>query len=295
MNQFNRIAASSGPTSNNMPRISNAFLSKILAVFVTGLKLEISVALSLVLGALSSPAQAASLTLESFVFEEVSGDFTITGGDVTTDVFRIFQDVTGADVDLLMSIEGLQESGFIGFRFESVLTNRTDTPWIFFDHELQEEAGTPSPEEDGLSFAQDIAIFRPFTSNIFPVVDEVTDVRDFVNFSGGVVNPNETVSFRYVILDNDPNDLFFLRQRPNFAPGGVGLIELEPEPIDLAVSESVAITSSSETRETPPVASPSLPVSEPGLDQSVATVPEPGIFLGLFGLISVGGLLRRRR
>lgn len=294
MNQLNRIAAISGPTSNGMPRISNAFLPNVLPVFFTGWKLELSVAFALVLGTLSSPAQAASLRLDDFVFEEVSGDFTITGGEVTSDVFRVFQEVTGPDIDLLMSIEGLQESGFIGFQFESVLTNRTDTPWIFLDHELQEEAGTPSPEEDGLSFAQDIATFRPFTSNTFSVVDEVTDVRDFINFSDGLVNPDETVSFRYVILDNDPNDLFFLRQRPNFAPGGVGLVSPEePEPIPLAVSEPVTVAS--ELTVTQPVASPLSSIAEPLVDQSPTSVPEPGIFWGLFGLMGVERLLRCRR
>ncbi|MGD1855171.1 MAG: PEP-CTERM sorting domain-containing protein [Leptolyngbyaceae cyanobacterium] len=246
---------------------------------------------------LAAPASAATLSLENFVFSEAGGDFTITGGEATPDAFRVFQDVTGPNVDLFMSIQGLRSSGFIGFRFESVLTNRTNTPWIFFDHELQEQFGVPSPEEDGLSFAQNLAQFRPFTSNQFSVVDEVTDVRDFVNFSGGVVNPNETVSFRYVVLDNDPNDLFFLRQRPNFAPGGVGVVTPAPvppppappaaEPPPLPVAE-------------PPVAEPPAPVEEPDVSpapvaQPAVSVPEPGITAGLFGLMWWGMLIRRRR
>ncbi|MEM7793000.1 MAG: PEP-CTERM sorting domain-containing protein [Cyanobacteria bacterium P01_C01_bin.118] len=266
-------------------------------------KRGLPVAFSLVLSLIATPAKAASLTLENFSFSEVSGDFTITGGETTPDAFRIFQDVTGPNIDLFTSIQGLRSSGFIGFRFESVLTNRTNTPWIFFDHELQEQFGVPSPEEDGLSFAQRIDRFRPFTSNTFSNVDEVTDVRDFVNFSGGVVNPNETVTFRYVILDNNPNDLFFLRQRPNFAPGGVGVVAVPPvapppTPVALPpppppVVPPAPVVPPSEP-EPPAPTPPSVPDAIPDpVEQPVATVPEPGI--SLLGLIGLGLWLQRRR
>ncbi|NEP61303.1 MAG: hypothetical protein F6K31_30835, partial [Symploca sp. SIO2G7] len=88
-----------------------------------------------VLSLVAAPVQAASLVLENIRFSEVAGDFTITGGERTEDALRIFQNVTGPDIDLFMSIEGLLSSGFFGFRFESVVTNLTDTPWIFYDHE----------------------------------------------------------------------------------------------------------------------------------------------------------------
>ena len=253
----------------------------------------------LALGLLAAPAKAASLVLEDLGFSEVAGDFVITGGEVGTDTLRIFQDVTGPNIDLFTSVQGLRSSGFIGFRLESVLTNRTDTPWIFFDHELQEQFGVASPEEDGLSFAQQFNSVRP-TSDAFSTVDEVTDVRDFVNFSGGVVNPNQTVTFRYFILDNAPNDLFFLRQRPNFAPGGVGVVPVSPTPPVAA-------------QPTPPVAAPPAPPvvapPEPAIPPAppvvvlepvvspvpVTQVPEPGMMLGLLGLIGLVGLGRRVR
>ena len=253
----------------------------------------------LALGLLAAPAKAASLVLEDLGFSEVAGDFVITGGEVGTDTLRIFQDVTGPNIDLFTSVQGLRSSGFIGFRLESVLTNRTDTPWIFFDHELQEQFGVASPEEDGLSFAQQFNSVRP-TSDAFSTVDEVTDVRDFVNFSGGVVNPNQTVTFRYFILDNAPNDLFFLRQRPNFAPGGVGVVPVSPAPPVAA-------------QPTPPVAAPPAPPvvapPEPAIPPAppvvvlepvvspvpVTQVPEPGMMLGLLGLIGLVGLGRRVR
>ncbi|NEQ52895.1 MAG: hypothetical protein F6K11_22605 [Leptolyngbya sp. SIO3F4] len=267
---------------------------------------RLPVAASLALGFLATPTEAATLSLGNFVFSEVSGDFTITGGEATPDAFRLFQDVTGPNVDLFLSVQGLRSSGFIGFRFESILTNRTNTPWIFFDHELQEQFGVPSPEEDGLSFAQGIDFFRPFTSNAFSVVDEVTDVRDFVNFSGGVVNPNETVRFNYVILDNDPNDLFFLRQRPNFAPGGVGVVTPvpvapppppppPPPPVPVVVVPPATPVSDPPPPVEPPTPDPPPVPSEP-VDSPVATtIPEPGISTGIFGLLWLGVLLRHMR
>ena len=259
----------------------------------------VPVILLLALGLMASPAKAATLVLESLEFSEVAGDFVITGGEVGTDTLRIFQDVTVPNIDLFTSVQGLESSGFIGFRLESVLTNRTDTPWVFFDHELQEQFGVASPEEDGLSFAQQFDSVRP-TSNVFSSVDEVTDVRDFVNFSGGVVNPNQTVTFRYFILDNAPNDLFFLRQRPNFAPGGVGVVPVPPAPPVVAPPASPAPPVVVAPPAPPAPASPPTPptpvvVPEPVVSPvPVTQVPEPGTALGLVGLIGVVGLGQRR-
>ena len=245
-------------------------------------KRGLPVASLLFLGLLATPAKAASLALEGLLFTEVSGDFTITGGTRTEDSLRIFQDVTGPNIDLFTSIGGLASTNFIGFRLESVVTNRTNTPWVFFDHELQEQRGVPSPEEDGLSFAQGIPSVRP-VSDVFSVVDEVTDVRDFVNFTDGVVNPNETVLFRYFVLDNAPNDLFFLRQRPNFAPGGVGTVT-PPPATPPATSEPPAASP-------PPVTLPDpapISISEPATPPPMVAVPEPGLLMGLLAIVGLG-------
>jgi len=265
-------------------------------------KRALPVAFLIAVGLWNTSAKAASLSLENLTFSEAAGDFTITGAERTSDALRVFQDVTGPNIDLFISVQGLLSAGLIGFRFESVLTNRTNTPWVFFDHELQEQFGVASPEEDGLSFAQGFQSERP-VSNRFSNVDEVTDVRDFANFSGGVVNPNETVTFRYFILDNAPNDLFFLRQRPNFASGGVGLVNVPPTPPPAPVvvvappapppvvtpePEPVVIP---EPVPVPPEPEPVVaPIPEP---EPVATVPEPGLAIGLLGLMGLG-LWRQR-
>ena len=246
---------------------------------------RLSVTWIVTLGLLATPTQAASLVLEGLEFSEVSGDFTITGGQTTQDALRIFQDITGPNIDLFMSIEGLESENLLGFRMESVVTNRTDTPWVFFDLELQEQFGVASPEEDGLSFAQEFSSVRP-TSEVFPTVDEVTDVRDFANFTGSVVNPNETATFRYFILDNSPTDLFFLRQRPNFAPGGVGTVM--PPPATPAPPPSVV----DDIPAVPPPA-PEMPFEPINQPSPVAKVPEPSLVVSLSGLIALGWLRRR--
>ncbi|MFG6101065.1 hypothetical protein U2F10_02350 [Leptothoe sp. EHU-05/26/07-4] len=267
-------------------------------------KRGLTVALLVTLGLWAAPAEAATLVLENLTFREVTGDFRITRGERTSDALRIFQDVTGPNIDLFLSIEGLRREGLIGFRLESVVTNRTNTPWVFFDHELQEQFRVPSPEEDGLSFAQGIPSVRP-RSNAFSVVDEVTDVRDFVNFTGGVVNPNQTVTFRYFILDNAPNDLFFLRQRPNFAPGGVGVVTPPPRPPRPApprpTPPPVTPVTPPVTPVTPPPVAPVTPPTPPPVIDPIpdptplTSVPEPGVLIGLLSMVGLGYWCQRLR
>ena len=170
---------------------------------------------------------AAPITINGLTFTEVSANVQITSGSGTgsvADPIVLHENVSGLDVT--MSIEGLigfgnltQSGHAAGFALQKVVTNLTSAAWNFYDHELQETLGVPSGEGDGLSFAQGCASCRPFTSNMFTIVDEIIDVRDYVNFSGGIVNPGETVTFNIMITDNTPLDIFYLRQRPDFEPG----------------------------------------------------------------------------
>ncbi|NJP11390.1 MAG: PEP-CTERM sorting domain-containing protein [Leptolyngbyaceae cyanobacterium RU_5_1] len=237
------------------------------------------------------PAQAVSLDIGGLRFSEVSGDFRITGGRVDSSIFVIEQEVTGPNINLFMAIDGLLNAcpgvGGCYFRFQSVLTNQTGTPWALFDHELQEIYGAPSPEEDGLSFAQQIPQLRPFTSNRFGAVDEVIDVRDYVNYSGGVVAPGDTVTFNYVIADTTPLNRFFLLQRPNFQAGGGGFINPTPQPTPSPTPENGGII------DPEPSPSPEFPID----GGSNAAVPEPSTILGLllFGAIAGGVKLKQSR
>jgi hypothetical protein len=191
----------------------------------------------------SGTAWAAPVSTAGLTFSEVTGDVTLisaSGTGSAADPIVLTEIVSGLDVTI--SIQGLSPAfgnpaltgHATGFRLRKVVTNNTGQTWNFFDFELQETLGVASAEGDGLSFAQGAPVVRPFTSDRFGTVDEVTDVRDFVNFSGGSVLNGQTVTFNLAITDNTPISPFFLRQRPNFAPGGGGDI-LVPEPTSLTL------------------------------------------------------------
>ncbi|WP_431657558.1 PEP-CTERM sorting domain-containing protein [Pantanalinema rosaneae] len=266
-------------------------------------------AIGLVAGlGIATEAQAARLRLGDVSFEEVSGNFQITGGSRSTDFYTIYQDVTGPDVNLLMRIEGfdrLYRQGYVGIRVQSIVRNLTGTPWIFFDHELRENQNIPSPEADGLSFAQGYTTIRPFTSDLLPLANEVIDVRDFVNYSGGIVQPGQTVTFIYAITDNSPQSHFFLLQRPNFQPGGVGFVDPlpspppeppvippipEPEPVVITppiVEPPVII-------EPPPVVVENPPTAPLPSPTNAAAVPEPTTIAGVM-LAALSGFWVKQR
>ncbi len=249
----------------------------------------------------ATSAQAVSLDVGGLRFSEISGDFRIVNGRVEPDGFyTIEQDVYGPDTNLYMSIDGFPRlcprCSYAGIGFQSVLTNRTGTPWIFVDHELQEGYGSPSPEADGLSFGQFLPQFRPFTSTRFGTVEEEIDVRDYVNFAGGIVAPGDSVLFRYIFTDTSPLNRFFLLQRPNFQPR-VGFVDPTPPPppVEGVVTEPTPIQ--------PPLVQP-IPVVEvpvsigevAPVENSSAAVPEPTTILGalMFGAIAIHQRLQRK-
>ncbi|HIK15997.1 MAG TPA: PEP-CTERM sorting domain-containing protein [Leptolyngbyaceae cyanobacterium M33_DOE_097] len=303
-----------------LPLSCKTFVCGALATFTTGI----------LVGA-PSLAQAAALRLGDITFSEIAGDYRITGGFRQDGYYFIQQEVYGPNVDLVMAIDGfprLYDRGYLGIQIQSIVTNLTNTPWIFFDHELQQVLGRPSPEADGLSFAQGIRSVRPFVSNIYARADEVTDVRDFINYSQGVLNPGGSAIFRYAITDTTPVNRFYLLQRPNFAPGGIGFVPVAPitpppppppppppvvvqppppppppPPVVVQPPPPVVVAPSPEPSPpaTPPVVvAPSPepsppPVQDPSITPGGSTaVPEPSTLLGIGLTAVVGGWLRRR-
>ncbi|MBT9314987.1 PEP-CTERM sorting domain-containing protein [Leptothoe spongobia] len=162
-------------------------------------------------------------------FSEASSSFSITnvtGLGTQTNPFVIYQDVQGLDISL--AIDGFKDAQHHaifnrpGFAISIVSRNLTGAFWRFYDHELQETAGQSSGENDGLSFAQGIGPIRPYASSHYDQADEVTDVRDFINFHRGEgVKPGETARFDYYITDTIPNQRFYIRQRPDYRPNTV--------------------------------------------------------------------------
>jgi len=278
----------------------NAFICRFFA----------AIAMSSAIGTATS-AQAVSLDIGRLRFSEISGDFRIVNGRVDPDGFyTIQQDVYGPDTNLYMSIDGFPRlcprCSYAGIGFQSVLTNLTGTPWFFVDHELQQTYGTPSPESDGLSFGQFLPQFRPFTSTRFSTSEEEIDVRDYVNFSGGIVAPGDTAVFRYIFTDTTPLNRFFLLQRPNFQPR-VGFIDPTPPPPPV----EVVVTNPTPIEPTPvkPIPVEPIPVEtitavEPvstggelaPVENSSAAVPEPTTVLGalMFGAIAIHKRLQRK-
>lgn len=185
---------------------------------------------------LSTHVQAAPVVVNGLTFSEVGLDLTITGGAGSgslADPIVLSETITGLDVTIsiagmLAFNQNLIDSGHtVGFALTKVITNASGVDWTFFDNELQEILGVPSPEGDGLSFGQGCAGCRPFTGDLLPVVSEQIVLRDFVNFSGGVVPDGGVLTLSFVVSDNSPLELVFLRQRPNFRGSEV------PEPASL--------------------------------------------------------------
>ncbi|NEQ32252.1 MAG: hypothetical protein F6K04_14835 [Leptolyngbya sp. SIO4C5] len=235
-----------------------------------------------------SGAEAATFNVGGLRFSESAGDFRLTNGFVSNGRAVLLQEVFGPNVDLSVAVRGLADLGILGFRIDSIVTNSTGTPWQFYDFELQQSFGTPSPEADGLSFAQGRANLRPFTSSRFSSVDEVTDVRDFINFSGGIVNPGETVRFSYVITDTTPTDLFFIRQRPNFVPGGTGFVQVPPP------APEPPVTPLPVTPPSPPTPPVPTPIEVPEDTENPVAVPEPtgALVLLMSSILSILSLRR---
>jgi hypothetical protein len=166
---------------------------------------------------------------------------SVTGTGSASDPIIINENWFGTDLDSTINIAGAlsqRQNGVNpaaltifewGIYVSKRVTNNSGTAWTFFDHELQVTLGTPSVNGDRLSFAQNNLSARPWTSDLLPTVVEIIDPRDYINFSGGTVLPGQTVTFNYVITYRTPQeDLFFLRQRPNFipAPGAAGLLAM---------------------------------------------------------------------
>ncbi|MEM6251796.1 MAG: hypothetical protein AAF821_02635 [Cyanobacteria bacterium P01_D01_bin.156] len=262
------------------------------------------------LGLLHNPSQAACLPggcrQNGLVFSEASDNFEITdvmGTGTSNDPFVIHQDVWGLDISL--AIDGLpqarQHSVFDrpGFAVSIVARNLTGAFWRFYDHELQEIQGLASHENDGLSFAQAIAPARPYTSTHYSRADEITDIRDFINFYRGAgVNPGETVRFNYFVTDTIPNSRFYIRQRPDYRPNETPTPPIAPilePPVSPPAQPSSPVTAISTPAETlPPVASiPATQVTPSPL--STQAVPEPTGLAGGVALFLLSTVQKRSK
>lgn len=179
-----------------------------------------------------------------------SGGITLNSTNTGTagtqaDPWTISESMTGAGVLQFLADpngspvgpENTTDSGHSTGRWISKsVTNNTGIAWTSFEVELQLVLGTPSGQGDGLSFADGSAVAMSFSSDVFPTYTRIDIARDYLNFSGGVVNPGQTVTFNFVITDNFDNNPFYLLQTPNRADIGE-----TPEPSTWAMFGSALI------------------------------------------------------
>jgi hypothetical protein len=184
-------------------------------------KVVFVVALAVVVGAVSAQADP--------IVARVSGPFTLNSFN-TSDLlgalatpWTISETFTGVGSGILALRDDDNDSlgpgnptGTIhttGRWIMKTVTNNSGVAWTSFELELQEIEGTPSPDSDGLSFAQGAALV--FTSNIFPTVTRQDITRDYLNFSGGLVPNGGVVTFLIAVTDTSPQGAFFFNETPN--------------------------------------------------------------------------------
>lgn len=149
-----------------------------------------------------------------------------------------------------LAISGLDDD--VVYTVVKNITNATGLDWASFANELLDPAGnandqadvlpypgfvpagfTTSNNSDGLSFAQGGSITRSMTGFATVVADELSDVRDFLDFINGSVANGAASKATYGLLDQQlsgsVNQPFLLVQRAN-----VRSVEV-PEPMSLAL------------------------------------------------------------
>ena len=100
----------------------------------------------------------------------------------------------------------------VGFVLHKQVVNSTERAWDYFAMELEFKVGQGSDYFDGLSFGQSTKVNRPFGSNVFSAVEDVTEPRDMVRFSQGQAAPGELAEFQIAITHTGPMPHFYLVQ-----------------------------------------------------------------------------------
>jgi len=164
----------------------------------------------------AAPAFATIISVESGGITGFSADTSTVGSSGAP--WEINETMTSAGTIRLA--EGPLGSGntsgsghSYGKWFTKTVLNNTGVAWTSFELELQILLGTPSLDGDGLSFAQGSGF--TFSSDKFGTYTAIEDIRDYLNFSRGLVDVGDTVTFNFAITDNRLNDPFWLLQTPN--------------------------------------------------------------------------------
>jgi hypothetical protein len=179
--------------------------------------------LALVLFLVVTPAAAGSITHEGISFSDESGDFTIlkvTGTGSLSDPFVVVENVTGKEPILI--IRGLDErfgnrigsNSPFGMALVKLAVNHSGRPWYGYRIEIRSRPRSPSPDSDGVSFAQGWHGRDTMGSNGFHHFVVTDAPYDALNFSDGWIDENNSVSFSVFITDLRLKPEIYLLQEP---------------------------------------------------------------------------------
>ncbi len=174
-------------------------------------------------------AAAGRISLPGITFSAASSNFRLLAASGTgslEDPIVLIEEVFGeGEVVLAINVDAADFGSrvatrhAVGFALQKVVINRTALIWDHYALELEFEAGRGSDYYDGLSFAQSETANRPFRSDSFAQVDDLTEPRDVIRFSQGQIIPGERGRFAVAITHTGIKPNFFLVQhvRPPYA------------------------------------------------------------------------------
>ncbi len=172
---------------------------------------------------IGSGAWAAGLiSLPGITFSEASSNFRLlsaTGSGSLDDPFIVVEEVFG-EGEVLLSINvydadfgsRIETMHAVGFALQKVVINQTRKLWNHYALELEFDVGRGSDYYDGLSFGQKSKVNRPFRSDRFSWVEDLTEPRDVIRFTQGQVRPGESVRFTFAITHTQLTPNFYLVQ-----------------------------------------------------------------------------------
>jgi hypothetical protein len=151
--------------------------------------------------------------------------------EVSGTLITVTENWTGSGSGIL-SFRGLAAG--VNYTLRKIINNNSGDSWTRFANELLDPLDnndsndvTPYPgfvptgfstsnDFDGLSFAQGSGISRTSTTWSTVTADELTDARDFLDFSNGTLANGSSDTMQFGLRDNSgANQPFLLIQRPN--------------------------------------------------------------------------------
>ncbi len=172
---------------------------------------------------------AGQISLPGITFLESSPNFRLlaaSGSGTLEDPFIVVEEVFGeGEVVLGINVHAenfgsrVKTMHAVGFALQKVVINRTRQLWDYYALELEFDVGRGSDYYDGLSFGQKAKVNRPFQSDRFAAVEDLTEPRDVIRFTQGQVKPGERVRFALAITHTGTKPSFYLVQhvRPPYA------------------------------------------------------------------------------